>query len=69
MAIRARVPIEVLRDTIQPFPTFSEIYVEALKSLRDADRGHAAASGNGGEMNAMPVVADPSQPQPREEPW
>jgi dihydrolipoamide dehydrogenase len=34
LAIRARVPIEVLRDTIQPFPTFSEIYVEALKSLR-----------------------------------
>ena len=24
----------VLRDTIQPFPTFSEIYVEALKALR-----------------------------------
>jgi len=24
----------VLRDTIQPFPTFSEIYVEALKVLR-----------------------------------
>jgi len=28
------VPLEVLRDTIQPFPTFSEIYVEALKALR-----------------------------------
>jgi dihydrolipoamide dehydrogenase len=24
----------VLRDTIQPFPTFSEIYVAALKALR-----------------------------------
>jgi hypothetical protein len=24
----------VLRDVIQPFPTFSEIYVEALKALR-----------------------------------
>jgi dihydrolipoamide dehydrogenase len=23
-----------LRDTIQPFPTFSEIYIEALKMLR-----------------------------------
>jgi dihydrolipoamide dehydrogenase len=33
LAIRARVPIDVLRDTIQPFPTFSEIYVEALKQL------------------------------------
>jgi dihydrolipoamide dehydrogenase len=33
LAIRARVPIGVLRDTIQPFPTFSEIYVAALKAL------------------------------------
>jgi dihydrolipoamide dehydrogenase len=34
LAIRARVPLDVLRDTIQPFPTFSEIYVDALKALR-----------------------------------
>jgi dihydrolipoamide dehydrogenase len=34
LAIRARIPIEVLSDTIQPFPTFSEIYVTALKTLR-----------------------------------
>ena len=33
LAIRARVPLEVLRDTIQPFPTFSEIYLDALKAL------------------------------------
>ena len=33
LAIRARVPIEVLRDVIQPFPTFSEIYVGALNAL------------------------------------
>jgi len=33
LAIRARVPLEVLRDTIQPFPTFSEIYVATLKAL------------------------------------
>jgi pyruvate/2-oxoglutarate dehydrogenase complex dihydrolipoamide dehydrogenase (E3) component len=33
LAIRARVPLETLRDTIQPFPTFSEIYVGALKAL------------------------------------
>jgi dihydrolipoamide dehydrogenase len=33
LAIRARVPIEVLRDVIQPFPTFSEMYVSALKAL------------------------------------
>ena len=34
LAIRAGVPLAVLRDTIQPFPTFSEIYVAALKALR-----------------------------------
>jgi pyruvate/2-oxoglutarate dehydrogenase complex dihydrolipoamide dehydrogenase (E3) component len=34
LAIRARVPLEVLRDVIQPFPTFSEIFVGALKALR-----------------------------------
>ena len=33
LAIRARVPLEVLNDTIQPFPTFSEIYIAALKAL------------------------------------
>jgi dihydrolipoamide dehydrogenase len=34
LAIRARVPLDVLLDTIQPFPTFSEIYLDALKALR-----------------------------------
>jgi dihydrolipoamide dehydrogenase len=34
LAIRARVPLDVLRDTIQPFPSFSEIYNAALKALR-----------------------------------
>jgi pyruvate/2-oxoglutarate dehydrogenase complex dihydrolipoamide dehydrogenase (E3) component len=34
LAIRARVPLDVLLDTIQPFPTFSEIYLGALKALR-----------------------------------
>jgi pyruvate/2-oxoglutarate dehydrogenase complex dihydrolipoamide dehydrogenase (E3) component len=34
LAIRARVPLDVLIDTIQPFPTFSEIYLPALKALR-----------------------------------
>jgi dihydrolipoamide dehydrogenase len=35
LAIRARVPIAVLRDTIQPFPTFSEIYLNAVNALWD----------------------------------
>jgi pyruvate/2-oxoglutarate dehydrogenase complex dihydrolipoamide dehydrogenase (E3) component len=34
LAIRAQVPLDVLRDTIQPFPTFSEIYADALAALR-----------------------------------
>jgi dihydrolipoamide dehydrogenase len=46
LAIRARVPLAVLRDTIQPFPTFSEIYVAALKSLHTQVR--TAARGEGG---------------------
>ena len=46
LAIRARVPLEVLRDTIQPFPTFSEIYVAALKALGGeiAARAESAAA-------------------------
>ncbi len=38
LAIRAQVPLDVLRDTIQPFPTFSEIYVNALHALHAAMR-------------------------------
>jgi pyruvate/2-oxoglutarate dehydrogenase complex dihydrolipoamide dehydrogenase (E3) component len=34
LAIRARIPLDVLRDTIQPFPTFSEIHAFTLKALR-----------------------------------
>ena len=41
LAIRARVPLAVLRDTIQPFPTFSEVFVEALAGLRAGVRAAA----------------------------
>ena len=34
LAIRARVPLEVMSDTIQPVPSFSGIYDTALKLLR-----------------------------------
>jgi dihydrolipoamide dehydrogenase len=34
LAIRARIPLAVLDDTIQPFPSFSEIYNAAVKELR-----------------------------------
>ncbi len=33
LAIRAEVPLEVLADTIQPFPTLSEIYLKAMQEL------------------------------------
>ncbi len=44
LAIRAQVPLDVLADTIQPFPTFSEIYVAALKALQ----GEMTAASKGG---------------------
>ena len=33
LAIRARIPLDVLTDTIEPFPTFSKIYLGGLKAL------------------------------------
>jgi hypothetical protein len=33
MAIRAQVPLAVLLDVIQPFPTFSEAIFQALRDL------------------------------------
>jgi pyruvate/2-oxoglutarate dehydrogenase complex dihydrolipoamide dehydrogenase (E3) component len=47
LAIRAGVPLDVLRDTIQPFPTFSEIYVAALKALRKNVAEGRPSRGNG----------------------
>jgi len=34
VAIRARVPLEVMDDVIQPFPTFSEAFLNAMVELR-----------------------------------
>jgi dihydrolipoamide dehydrogenase len=34
LAIRAHVPVEVLADTIQPFPSFSGIYEAAVMDLQ-----------------------------------
>jgi pyruvate/2-oxoglutarate dehydrogenase complex dihydrolipoamide dehydrogenase (E3) component len=33
LAIRAEIPVDILRDTIQPFPTFSEAIFFALREL------------------------------------
>jgi pyruvate/2-oxoglutarate dehydrogenase complex dihydrolipoamide dehydrogenase (E3) component len=35
VAIRARVPLDVMEDVIQPFPTFSEVFLHALLELRN----------------------------------
>ena len=37
LAIRAEVPIAVLNDTIAQFPTFSEAFGYALRSLPDQE--------------------------------
>ena len=39
LAVRAHVPLVVLSDTIQPFPSFSGIYDTAVKALRTEIRG------------------------------
>jgi pyruvate/2-oxoglutarate dehydrogenase complex dihydrolipoamide dehydrogenase (E3) component len=50
LAIRAHIPLDVLADTIQPFPTFSEIYVAALKALRGEIEAASRAVGAGPPM-------------------
>lgn len=42
LAIRARIPLDLLEDVIQPFPTFSEIFLAAYTALR-AELGGASA--------------------------
>jgi pyruvate/2-oxoglutarate dehydrogenase complex dihydrolipoamide dehydrogenase (E3) component len=45
LAIRSHLLLDVLADTIQPFPTFSEIYVGALKKLRQQVAAGSKAGG------------------------
>jgi pyruvate/2-oxoglutarate dehydrogenase complex dihydrolipoamide dehydrogenase (E3) component len=52
LAIRGHVPLDVLTDTIQPFPTFSEIYVEALKELRGEIASASKPVGAGPPMSS-----------------
>jgi pyruvate/2-oxoglutarate dehydrogenase complex dihydrolipoamide dehydrogenase (E3) component len=49
LAIRAQIPLEIIRDTIQPFPSFSEIVAAAIKNLRHtiaSDQPPATAAGS-----------------------
>lgn len=50
VAIRAGVPLDVLRDVIQPFPTFSEIWLKALDRLCGPD----ATCMTSAEMEVVP---------------
>jgi pyruvate/2-oxoglutarate dehydrogenase complex dihydrolipoamide dehydrogenase (E3) component len=55
LAIRARVPLDVLRDTIQPFPSFSEIFALALKGLRrEIAAAHRPVAEGRGRMTPRP---------------
>jgi dihydrolipoamide dehydrogenase len=36
LAIKAQIPLDVLRDTVAQFPTFSEAYLEGLEALEPA---------------------------------
>jgi dihydrolipoamide dehydrogenase len=58
LAIRAQVPVDVLRDVIQPFPTFSEIYVDALKAL------HGQITAAGQPAAGQPAARQPAARQP-----
>ena len=33
LAVKARIPVDVLRDTIAQFPTFTEAFVTAVRDL------------------------------------
>lgn len=47
LAIRARVSLDVLRDTVQPFPSSSEIHAAALKALGQEIAAAGSTAGGG----------------------
>jgi pyruvate/2-oxoglutarate dehydrogenase complex dihydrolipoamide dehydrogenase (E3) component len=55
LAIRARVPLTLLNDVIQPFPTFSEAFLFALDELR---AGTAVSSPAGTQGASTPRPAE-----------
>jgi len=52
LAIRAEIPVSVLKDTIAQFPTFSEAWGYALRSLPEEETLMAD------DFCAMPVPAE-----------
>jgi pyruvate/2-oxoglutarate dehydrogenase complex dihydrolipoamide dehydrogenase (E3) component len=62
LAIRAHVPLDVLSDTIQPFPSFSGIYDAAIKTLRmDIAEMPRPASPMDAQMARMPALGGEAQ--------
>ena len=47
LAIRGHLPLGTLREVIEPFPTFSEVYVAGLRALNDAIVGERRSAGAG----------------------
>ena len=47
LAVRARVPIDVLLDTIQPYPTFSEAIFSGLQELESQLASRRSGGGGG----------------------
>jgi pyruvate/2-oxoglutarate dehydrogenase complex dihydrolipoamide dehydrogenase (E3) component len=64
LAVRAGVRLELLRDTIQPFPTFSEIYVAALKALHGEITAARQPVAQENRAAAAPAVRPTAAPPP-----
>jgi len=54
LAIRAHVALDVLSDTIQPFPSFSGDLRRGIEGAPHGDRGHAAARQTDGPADGKP---------------
>jgi pyruvate/2-oxoglutarate dehydrogenase complex dihydrolipoamide dehydrogenase (E3) component len=66
LAIRARVPLPVLADVIQPFPTFSEAFLHALLQLTTKEPPWpSSAPGGSSTTPAPPPSSPPRSPTPR----
>jgi pyruvate/2-oxoglutarate dehydrogenase complex dihydrolipoamide dehydrogenase (E3) component len=52
LAIRTKTPLAVLLDVIQPFPTFSEAFLQALRDLDGQINPWSAPTASGANKNA-----------------
>ncbi len=59
LAIRARVPLDVLADVIQPFPTFSEVFLHALQQLTIKEPSWPSSAPAGSSTTPAPPPSSP----------